>query len=104
MQTYAFWSVHEPDPSSFCFGEADAPSSPRCEAAGQRANITRFLDAAADRGLFVILRIGPFICGEWSYGGIPAWVNDLPGVQIPVQIPVQIRYRSGPRTLREKPL
>ena len=48
-----------------------------CHAAGARANLTRFLDAAASRGLFVILRIGPFICGEWSYGGIPSWINGL---------------------------
>ena len=29
-----------------------------------------------------MLRIGPFICGEWSYGGIPAWINGERGVQI----------------------
>ena len=29
---------------------------------------------AADRGLFVHLRIGPYTCAEYSYGGIPAWL------------------------------
>jgi hypothetical protein len=82
VQTYAFWSLHEPEPRTFCWGEADAASSPRCSAAGARANITRFLEAAAARDLFVVLRIGPFICGEWSYGGIPSWINGEPGVQI----------------------
>jgi hypothetical protein len=24
----------------------------------------------------------PFICGEWTYGGIPTWVNGLEKVQI----------------------
>jgi hypothetical protein len=33
-------------------------------------------------GLFVVLRVGPFICGEWHYGGIPAWVNQIPGAKI----------------------
>ena len=47
-----------------------------------RANVTSFLRKAADAGLFVSLRIGPFVCGEWSYGAIPAWVNAVPGMAI----------------------
>ena len=27
----------------------------------------------------VILRVGPYICGEWDYGGLPAWVMNIPG-------------------------
>jgi hypothetical protein len=65
VQTYAFWSVHESQPSTYDFG-----SFPR-------ANVTAFLQRAADAGLFVSMRIGPFICGEWSYGGIPAWINPI---------------------------
>jgi len=64
VQTYAFWSVHESKPDAFDFG------SPR-------ANVSAFLQRAADAGLFVSMRIGPFICGEWSYGGIPAWINQI---------------------------
>lgn len=82
VQTYAFWSLHEPEQGVMCWGQADASSSERCRAAGERANITRFLQAAAARDLWVILRIGPFICGEWSYGGIPSWINGKPDVQI----------------------
>ena len=59
------------------FNFPSASAGDVCHAAGARANLTRFLDAAASRGLFVILRIGPFICGEWSYGGIPSWINGL---------------------------
>ena len=29
---------------------------------------------AANRGLFVHIRLGPFACGEFNYGGIPEWV------------------------------
>jgi hypothetical protein len=29
---------------------------------------------AGKRGLFVHLRVGPYICAEYSYGGIPSWV------------------------------
>jgi hypothetical protein len=82
VQTYAFWSLHEPEAGALCWGEADAASSASCSAVGARANITRFLQAAAERDLWVVLRIGPFICGEWSYGGIPSWINGQAHVKI----------------------
>ena len=53
VQTYAFWSVHEPEPGVMRWGLADGDS---------RANVTSFLRKAADAGLFVSLRIGPFVC------------------------------------------
>jgi hypothetical protein len=28
----------------------------------------RFIKAAADAGLYVHLRIGPYVCAEWNYG------------------------------------
>ena len=65
VQTYAFWGLHESRPDEYDFG-----SYPR-------ANVSAFLQRAADAGLFVSMRIGPFICGEWSYGGIPAWINAI---------------------------
>jgi hypothetical protein len=71
IQTYSFWDLHEPRQGEWDWGE-DNP----------RANVTAFLDMCAEMELFVVLRVGPFICGEWHYGGIPAWVNQLPGVAI----------------------
>ena len=47
VQTYAFWSVHEPEPGVMRWGLADGDS---------RANVTSFLRKAADAGLFVSLR------------------------------------------------
>ena len=82
VQTYVFWSLHEPSPSASCFGEQSDPEVCGWAGTSSRANLTRFLDAAAERGLWVSLRIGPFVCGEWSYGGIPAWINDEPGMAI----------------------
>lgn len=35
-------------------------------------DIGRFLDLAADVGLYAIVRPGPFICAEWEFGGMPA--------------------------------
>jgi hypothetical protein len=40
-------------------------------------DIQQMIRDVANRGLFVHLRIGPYICGEYSYGGIPEWVPIL---------------------------
>ncbi len=45
-----------------------------------RANLSRFLQEAANAGLFVNLRIGPYVCAEWNYGGLPAWPNQVPNI------------------------
>ena len=74
VQTYAFWSLHEPSPSVHEWG--DNPANVGLD------NVTGFLTRAAAENLFVSLRIGPFICGEWSYGGIPAWVNKVDSMVI----------------------
>ena len=26
------------------------------------------------------MRLGPFVCAEWNFGGLPVWLRDLPGV------------------------
>jgi hypothetical protein len=41
--------------------------------AGMR-NVTAFIDIAHELGLLVLLRPGPYICGEWEFGGFPAWI------------------------------
>ncbi|MGL4736613.1 MAG: beta-galactosidase, partial [Cellulosilyticaceae bacterium] len=37
-------------------------------------DIEYFLEVAAELGLHVILRPGPYICAEWDFGGFPAWL------------------------------
>ena len=60
---YVFWAAHQPFPDmdfDWSFpGNWDLASAIR---------------AAANRGLFVHIRIGPYVCAEYSYGGIPEWV------------------------------
>jgi len=68
IETYAFWGQHEAERGHYDFsGRLDLP---------------RFLDAAAQEGLDVILRIGPYICAEINYGGFPFWLRDVPGMQM----------------------
>jgi beta-galactosidase len=66
VQTYVFWNIHEQRPGVLDFSG--------------RANLSKFLQDAADAGLFVNLRIGPYVCAEWNYGGLPAWLNQVPNI------------------------
>jgi hypothetical protein len=66
VQTYVFWNIHEQKQGVLDFSG--------------RANLSRFLEEAANAGLFVNLRIGPYICGEWNYGGLPVWLNQIPNI------------------------
>ncbi|BDA42797.1 beta-galactosidase [Coccomyxa sp. Obi] len=65
IQTYVPWNLHEPTPGKYNWEGY--------------ANLTGFLQVAADLGLNVLLRAGPYICGEWDFGGLPWWLA-FPGV------------------------
>ncbi|KAJ8762913.1 hypothetical protein K2173_023042 [Erythroxylum novogranatense] len=66
IQTYAFWNLHEPQQGQYDFSG--------------RADIVRFMKEIQAQGLYACLRIGPFIEAEWSYGGFPFWLHDIPGI------------------------
>ena len=44
--------------------------------------VTEFLDVAKSVGMLVILRPGPYICGEWEMGGLPAWLLTYPDIKL----------------------
>ena len=60
VETYVSWNLHEPKPGEFCFADG--------------LDLGEFLDIAADLGLWAIVRPSPFICAEWEFGGMPAWL------------------------------
>ena len=33
-----------------------------------RKDLVKFVKAVAEAGLYVHLRIGPYVCAEWNYG------------------------------------
>ena len=45
-------------------------------------NITRFIQMAKEEDLLVIFRPGPYICGEWDFGGLPRYTITLLGSQM----------------------
>lgn len=55
VETYLFWNLHE-----FSRGQKYNMSG--------FANWTHFVELAGEAGLFVNLRIGPYVCAEWNYG------------------------------------
>lgn len=61
MQTYVPWNLHEPAPGVYNWEGA--------------ADLTGYLDVAAKLDLNVLLRAGPYICGEWDFGGLPWWLG-----------------------------
>jgi beta-galactosidase len=68
VETYVAWNLHEPHPGQFHFdGMLD---------------IVKFIETAAEVGLKVIVRPGPYICSEWEFGGLPSWLLKDPDMQV----------------------
>ncbi|MBA0673814.1 hypothetical protein Goari_015440, partial [Gossypium aridum] len=66
IQTYVFWNGHEPSPGKYYFED--------------RYDLVRFVKLVQQAGLYVNLRIGPYVCAEWNFGGFPVWLKYVPGI------------------------
>ncbi|XP_059633099.1 beta-galactosidase [Cornus florida] len=66
IQTYVFWNGHEPSPGKYYFEG--------------RYDLVRFIKVVQQAGLYVHLRIGPYVCAEWNFGGFPVWLKYVPGI------------------------
>lgn len=60
VETYIPWNFHEPNKGEFLWD-------------GMR-DICRFTETAKELGLYMIIRPSPYICAEWEFGGLPAWL------------------------------
>ena len=76
LTTYVFWNLHEPSPGQYDF-------------AGQN-DLAEYLKEAQQEGLYVILRPGPYICAEWEFGGLPAWLLKDPSLEIRSRNPLYL--------------
>ena len=65
VDVYVPWNLHEPRPGEF-----------------QDLGLPRFLELAGAEGLDVLLRPGPYICGEWEGGGLPSWLLKDPDIRL----------------------
>jgi beta-galactosidase len=60
IETYVAWNAHAPSPGVF-------------DLTGGH-DLGRFLDLVAAEGMHAIVRPGPYICAEWTNGGLPYWL------------------------------
>jgi beta-galactosidase len=68
IETYVFWNAHEP-----VRGEWTAEGA---------LDLGRFLDLVAEEGMHAIVRPGPYVCAEWSNGGLPSWLTASDGMRL----------------------
>lgn len=96
ITVYVMWSAHQPLPhidldwgfpgshSFECDSNKDSDSSSSSSPSKSSSksyldddcewNLATAIRSAAERGLFVHLRLGPYDCAEYNYGGIPEWL------------------------------
>ncbi|CAF2568611.1 unnamed protein product [Rotaria sp. Silwood2] len=60
IQTYVFWDQHEPLEGVYNFEDNN--------------DLVAFIQLAQKIGFVVILRVGPYGCGEHEFGGFPWWL------------------------------
>ena len=64
ISLYVFWNYHEVEPGVYDW-------------TSERRNITQFIELAKSEDLLILLRIGPYVCAEWNYGGLPVWLRQF---------------------------
>ncbi len=70
IETYVFWNLHESEPGVFDFeGDKD---------------LRAFVRMIGEEGMYCILRPGPYVCSEWDFGGLPAWLHRVKGMEVRV--------------------
>ena len=68
VETYIPWNIHEPKEGKFDFENQN--------------DFVKFVNLAQELGLYVILRPTPYICAEWEFGGLPAWLLKYPNIKV----------------------
>ncbi|WP_037577082.1 beta-galactosidase [Phaeacidiphilus oryzae] len=69
VSLYVMWNYHEYREGHFDFRT------------GNR-DIAGFIRLCQAEGMWVLLRPGPYVCGEWDLGGIPAWLLRYPDIRL----------------------
>lgn len=78
VETYVCWNLHEPEKGRFDFSGM--------------LDIERFLALSQELGLYAIVRPGPYICAEWDFGGLPAWLLREQGLRLRCSDPQFLRH------------
>lgn len=78
VETYIPWNMHEPEKGEFHFDGI--------------LDVEKFIRLAEELGLYVIIRPSPYICAEWEFGGLPAWLLREDGMRLRVNYPPFMRH------------
>ena len=66
--SYIFWNDIQITPTDWTFEDQN--------------DVAEFFRLAQEEGLHVVLRPGPYVCGEHEYGGFPPWLSQIPGMMV----------------------
>ncbi|HDR9163647.1 TPA: beta-galactosidase [Burkholderia vietnamiensis] len=82
IAVYVMWNFHEVEKGTFDFES-------------EERNIEAFIKLCRDEGMWVLLRPGPYICGEWDLGGLPAYLLSHPDIKLRVSSHDDPRYMEA---------
>lgn len=68
VEVYTFWNFHEPKENQFDFANDH--------------DLGGFLVMVKKLGMYAIVRVGPYYCAEWDYGGYPLWLKFKKGLHV----------------------
>ncbi|HEY7049965.1 MAG TPA: beta-galactosidase [Jatrophihabitantaceae bacterium] len=72
VSLYVMWNYLEERPGAFDFHT-------------DRRNVEAFVRLCQAEGMWVLLRPGPYVCGEWDLGGIPPYLLRYPDIKLRVK-------------------
>lgn len=86
ISLYVFWNYHEPEKGLFDFRS-------------ENRDLAEFIRLCQKEKMWVLFRPGPYVCGEWDFGGLPPYLLSIPDIKIRGMDP---RYIAAVDTYVEK--
>lgn len=69
ISMYVFWNYHEEEEGKFDFKTGNK-------------DLAAFIRLCQQEGMWVLFRPGPYVCGEWDFGGLPPYLLKYPDIKI----------------------
>lgn len=82
ISLYLMWNYLEERPGDF-------------DLRGERRDFVAFVRLCQEEGMWVLLRPGPYVCGEWDLGGIPPYLLRHSDVELRVRASEDPHYMSA---------